>query len=272
MVILFTNSNVESFAHCRSALGNSSPLLKTRPCATWEDNEAPNAIQDDGISDGSSKGHCTPESKSKDSCSSVCPSALTLNMQGCFTSPEMPAMVKTDHQNFLTLGLSSYPGSPQLEGEVNSEETMNMEDVHRIKGLDVFHEEEDDNLQLQMCNPQQVHLTRSCIIWTKAGHGWGFSCLVLKSFEGYWADVSGFMRMSKLGVLPVRNMREIRMLRVCATAMVKMNYCVWCSIVALLQLGQWIVLKWATWWFPKLNNMDSPTENMIAQPQMITYV
>lgn len=65
-------------------------------------------------------------------------------------------MVKTDHQNFLTLGLSSYPGSPQLEGEVNSEETMNMEDVHRIKGLDVFHEEEDDNLQLQMCNPQQV--------------------------------------------------------------------------------------------------------------------
>jgi hypothetical protein len=83
----------------------------------------------------------------------------------------MPAMVKTDHQNFLTLGLSSYPGSPQLEGEVNSEETMNMEDVHRIKGLDVFHEEEDDNLQLQMCNPQQVHSTRSCIIWTKAGHG-----------------------------------------------------------------------------------------------------
>lgn len=157
MVILFTNSNEESAAHCRSALGNSSPLLKIRPCATWEDNEAPNAIQDDGISDGSSKGHCTPESKSKDSCSSVCPSALTLNRHRCFTSPEMPAMVKTDHQNFLTLGLSSYPGSPQLEGEVNSQETMNMEDVHRIKGLDVFHEEEDDNLQLQMCNPQQVH-------------------------------------------------------------------------------------------------------------------
>lgn len=160
--------NVESSTHCRSALGNSSPLLKTRPCATWEDNEAPNVIQDDGVSDRSSKGHCTLESKSKDSCSSVCPSALTLNRHGCFTSPEMPATAKTDHQNFLTLGLSSYPGSPQLEGEVNSQETMNLEDVHRSKGLDVFHE--DDNLELQMCNPQQVHVTRLCIILTKAGH------------------------------------------------------------------------------------------------------